>query len=110
MRKVFYLLGALSDSDVEWLFQHGHRRRLPSGTVLVRTGEAIDALYILLDGTLEVTFPHQAATETVKLFCGEVVGEISFIDSRTPTATVTATSAATVLAIPRRDLTVKLQS
>src|SRR5262245_1410029 len=38
----------------------------------------------------------------------EVVGEISFVDSRPPTATVTASADALVLAISRQHLTAKL--
>ncbi|MBI4862800.1 MAG: cyclic nucleotide-binding domain-containing protein [Candidatus Riflebacteria bacterium] len=109
VRKVLYLLGYLTDGDIEWMISHGDRRRLAAGTVLIREGEPIDALYILLDGSLTVSFSALTGTETVRLSSGEVVGEMSFIENRAPSATVTVAENAVVLAIPRKALLAKLQ-
>lgn len=108
MKKVLFLLGQLRDTDVEWLINHGNRRRLKAGEVLIREGSPIDALFLLLDGTLEVSGTGVRGSGTVSLSCGEVVGEISFVDSRPPVATVTAAADAVVLAIPRDQLKAKL--
>ncbi len=108
MRKVLYLLGELTDNDVEWIIRHGARQRLAPGTVLIKEGQPVGALYLLLDGALEVTGVALGGGRAVRLGCGEVVGEISFVDSRPPTATVTAADRAVVLAIPRAALTAKL--
>ena len=93
MRKVLYLLGHLSDSDLEWMITRGSKRRVPAGTVLIQEGHGIDTLYVLLDGALEVTGP-QIGDKPLRLKSGEVVGEVSLLDSRPPTATVTATNGA----------------
>ena len=99
MRKALYLLGQLSDADVEWMIAHGRRERVAAGTVLIREGQPVNAVYIVLDGVLEVT--GSSVGGKVPLGCGEVVGEMSFIDARPPSATVTVRDAAVVLAIPR---------
>jgi bacteriocin-type transport-associated protein len=108
MRKALYLLGQLSDQDVEWLVVHGTKQRVPAAAVLIREGQPIDAVYILLDGVLEVSGTGTGG-KPVRLGAGEVVGEMSFIDARPPSATVTAEGSTVVLAIPREELAAKLE-
>lgn len=109
MRKVLFLLGQLGDNDVEWLIRHGVKERIAPGTVLVREGTPISHLYILLDGTLEVS-GASIGKQSVRLSSGEIIGEVSFVDSRPPSATVAAASDAVVLAIGREELQNKLNS
>src|SRR5262249_35697376 len=52
VRKVLYLLGHLSDTDVEWMMDAGRTEHVPAGTVLIREGQPVNALYLLLDGAL----------------------------------------------------------
>jgi CRP/FNR family transcriptional regulator, cyclic AMP receptor protein len=108
MKKVLYLLDQFTDTDVEWLITHCSRERLGPGKVLIQEGQHADALYILLDGVLEVTNADLSKDQAIKLVCGEVVGEMSFIDGRPPSATVTAVTPAVVLAIPRTQIAAKL--
>lgn len=109
MRKVLFLLGQLNDNDIEWLITTGQRQTVSPGTVLIEAGGQIDALYILLQGTLEVS-GTQFKGGIIRLESGEVVGEISLLDSRPTTATVTAAGECIVLAIPRDELQNKLSS
>ena len=81
MRKVLFLLGQMSDEDVEWLIENGTRRNVPAGTELIVQGGAIENLYILLQGTLEVSGTQMGDTP-IRLESGEVVGEVSLLDSR----------------------------
>lgn len=106
MRKILYLLYQLSDSDLDWLIARGTKRRVAAGETLIQQGKNIDALYILLDGILEVS--GTPGGKPIRLSSGEVVGEVSLLDSRPPTATVTAASGAVLLEVPRRDLMRKL--
>jgi bacteriocin-type transport-associated protein len=110
MKKVLYLLGHLTDDDVEWMVANGTREHVPTGTVLIREGEPIQALHIVLDGEFQVSFPSSSGLDPVPLGSGEVLGEISFIDARPPSATVTARHDSVVLAIPRRALAARLDS
>jgi CRP-like cAMP-binding protein len=107
MRKAMYLMGALEDSDIEWLAARGTAQRLTRGQVLVREGQAVDSLFVVLDGQLAV---EAGGSNVATLLAGEVVGEISFVDSRPPLATVTALDAARILAVRREVLQAKLAS
>ena len=101
MRKALYLLGILEDTDVQWLAAHGTRQFVPARTVLIEEGRDIDHLYVLLNGELSVIVKSAPGKEIARLYSGEIVGEISFIDARPPTASVTAARDCQVLAIPR---------
>jgi CRP-like cAMP-binding protein len=106
MRKALYLMGFLDDTDVEWLAAHGAHHRVRKDDVLIREGEPVDSLFILLDGCLSVTAGSQ---KVASLLAGEIVGEISFVDSRPPLATVAAAEASRVLAVPKQALRAKME-
>ena len=101
MRKVLLIFSVLSDADVEWMTRHGRRRNLEAGGVLVEEGRALDSLHVILEGSFSVTTAARRAQPIVRLRPGEVVGEISFVDSRAPVGSVTALTPATVLSLPR---------
>jgi CRP-like cAMP-binding protein len=105
MRKALYVMGILDDEDVEWIASHGRRLGVSKDEVLIREGESVDALFILLDGSLRVS---TGGTQVATLLSGEIVGEISFVDSRPPAATVTASQPSHVLAVPRSMLHAKI--
>lgn len=109
MQKVLYILSELSDDDINWLIQVGQREEIPPGTVLIQEGESVDTLYILLDGALVVSISALEGRQIAHLATGEVVGEMSFIDARPPSATVQTLETSVVLAIPRPILAEKLQ-
>lgn len=108
MRKVLFILGELTDGDVEWLIATGHRRQAAPGTILITEGVPTDALYFVLDGHFSVT-AGRSAVELARIGAGEILGEMSFIDSAPPSATVTALGAGLVLAVPRDVLAQKLK-
>jgi CRP/FNR family transcriptional regulator, cyclic AMP receptor protein len=98
MRKVLFIFGQLADSDIDWLAKAGRRQRLPAKTVLIREGVPVGTLYILLEGQLSVT--HGGKTVAI-VGAGEMVGEMSFIDARPPSATVQSQSNVVVYAIAK---------
>jgi len=106
MRKALYILGILDDEDANWLASNGKARRINKGTVIIQQGVPSDSVFILIDGQLLV---HSANIEIAKLFAGEIVGEISFVDSRPPSATVTAAADSQVLEIDKAALRAKLR-
>jgi CRP/FNR family cyclic AMP-dependent transcriptional regulator len=108
MKKVLFILGELSDDDIDWLVEAGRREEIPAGTVLIHEGQAVDTLYVLLDGTLVVSTAVLGDKEIAKLSSGDVVGEMSFIDDRPPSATVRALDRSLVLSIPQAELARKL--
>jgi|SRR5437016_1427756 len=110
MRKVLYLMGILDDEDVEWLGKNGATMYVPSGTVLIQEGSAIDDIFVVLDGKLSVLVQAIGNREIAPLHAGEIVGEMSFVDSRPPSASVVATQDSHVLVITRAILTSKLRT
>jgi CRP-like cAMP-binding protein len=106
MRKALYILGILDDGDASWLATTGKAQSISAGTVIIQQGVPVDSVFILIDGQLQV---YSGSVEIAKLLAGEIVGEISFVDSRPPSASVKATVDSQVLAIPKSALRVKLQ-
>jgi CRP/FNR family transcriptional regulator, cyclic AMP receptor protein len=108
MRKVLYILTRLNDEDVNWLSAAGRRQRLDVGTVLIRQGEAIEALIFVLDGQVSVTV--DGIGEVARLGSGEILGEMSLVDESPPSATVTVVQSTQILAIDRGHLVARLDS
>lgn len=108
MRKALFILGSLSDLDVEWLIENGHKKEVPQGTTLIQQGTEIDSLYIITQGEFQIVNPQLGNKEIARLKAGEIVGEMSFIDSSPPSASVIASQPSVVLAISRRKLENKL--
>ena len=55
MAHTLFLLGELSDQDVDWMVETGQREKVDAGTVLIHEGEPVTTLYVLLDGLLEIS-------------------------------------------------------
>ena len=97
--------------DFDWLLNAGRRKTVPVESVLIKQGESADALYLVLDGTLLVTANSDGQTtseEIARLGPGEIVGEMSFVDARPPSATVRAAEESSIWVIPRSKLAAKL--
>jgi CRP/FNR family transcriptional regulator, cyclic AMP receptor protein len=108
MRKVLYLFGLLTDTDVAWIAHSGVCRRVKSGEILIQEGSPVESVIVLLQGELVVG--AQAAGEIARLGVGEIVGEMSFVDSAPPSATVTAASDGLVLLLDKALMSQKLES
>lgn len=107
MRKVLYILGQLDDTDVEWLARTGVREKHAAGDTLIKAGVQTEHLYIVIDGSLSVVLTSGFKLATVGV--GEILGEISLVDSRPPTASVVVENDCMVLAVPQRTLRDKLR-
>jgi CRP-like cAMP-binding protein len=106
MRKALYILGILDDTDANWLATTGKARSINTGTVIIQQGVPVDSLFLVIDGQFQV---YSGSVEIAKLLAGEIVGEISFVDSRPPSASVKATVDSQVLAVPKAALRARLQ-
>jgi CRP/FNR family transcriptional regulator, cyclic AMP receptor protein len=107
MRKALYFLGILDDADTQWLIRHGTRRSLAPGELLIEEGKPAECLYFVLDGAFVVSTRSMASVAVLK--AGDVVGEVSFVDSRPPSASVRAQVPSRVGAVPRAALSAKLR-
>jgi CRP/FNR family transcriptional regulator, cyclic AMP receptor protein len=110
MRKVLYILGQLDDEDIEWMLTAGTRDHVSAGATLIREGQAVDAVYIVLEGALSVTTKANQGKEVAKLGAGEIIGEISFVDSRPPSATVVSTQESLVFRLDQARLSERLDT
>ena len=98
MRKALYILGDLEDGDIVWLSRNGAVHVLAPGEVLIEEGRAIDQLFFVTDGSFVVSSLGRRIADVA---LGDVLGEMSFVEKRLPSATVTAAEHARVLAVPR---------
>jgi CRP-like cAMP-binding protein len=73
-------------------------RRFHHGTAMVRKDQPGDALYVLLDGEVEVRSPVR---KTVTLGAGSFVGELALLDSGPRSATVVTSGEVLALTITR---------
>jgi CRP-like cAMP-binding protein len=110
VRKALLLLGVLNDNDLDWILTAGVRRDLPAGSVLIRESEPISEVFLVLDGVLSVRTAKTGDADIARLRCGEIVGEMSFVDSRPPSASVLALEKSAVLAIPQSAFARKLDA
>ncbi len=98
MKKALYILADMDDRDILWISQAGRLRELAPGETLIAAGQPVSELYFVTEGSLEVTVGgHPVA----RLTTGDVIGEMSFVEKRPPSASVRALDNAHVLAIPR---------
>jgi CRP-like cAMP-binding protein len=106
VRKVLYVLGQLDDLDAEWLARAGIRRRLADQEAVILQGQPSPSLFIVLAGELAVDVA--GVGRVARLAAGEVVGEMSFVDSAPPSATVLAAGDAFVLEVAKTALEAKI--
>jgi CRP-like cAMP-binding protein len=108
MRRVLFILGQLNDSDVEWLSTVGKRQKIAPGTELIREGSDLDTVYLILDGRMSVWSGGRVKLAT--LASGDILGEISLVDSSKTSASVKCEIESVVLAIPKAALSGRLNT
>jgi CRP/FNR family cyclic AMP-dependent transcriptional regulator len=107
VKKVLYILGLLEDRDIDWMTSVGTKVALRPGQKLVEEGIHAGAVSIVIDGTLDVAIGGRTLATVGS---GEIVGEISLLDSRPPSATVIAGAPSHVLSISIHDMKAHLAS
>lgn len=107
MRKVLYLLSELNEQALDWITGAGTRETVRAKQILIEEGKHISDLYITLQGKFSVVTKGKSVAQ---LGVGEIVGELSFLDSRPPVASVMAEEESTVLSIPTNRLRSKLKT
>lgn len=102
MRKILYILGHLSDQDIEWMADSGRVRDLADGDILIREAVETTDIFIVLNGVAEVVVGNAGTIAVLR--SGEVVGEMAFVDHAPPSASVRAAGPLQCLAIEKRKL------
>ncbi|MDZ8240556.1 MAG: cyclic nucleotide-binding domain-containing protein [Nostoc sp. ChiQUE01a] len=113
LRKVLFVFAILNDGDIDWMISQGVKTKVNPGKVLIEEGKPVEALYILLDGKLGifVTTPDNKLVEReiAQSVKGEILGEMSFVEATTASATVKAAESSVLLALPQQKLAEKLK-
>ncbi len=109
MKRVLFLLGHLNDLDIEWMIKNGSKAELETGDRLIRKGETIENLYIILSGQLSIT-DGESQKHIALIGSGEIVGEMSFLESRPPSVSVIATQPSAIYSISRELMNSRLAS
>jgi CRP/FNR family transcriptional regulator, cyclic AMP receptor protein len=86
MPTALFLFVALNDTDMRWLARVGTVRAYPAGERLICRGEQLNGLLIILAGAADVEIIGRTLTRRA----GECLGEVSLVDTRPASATVTA--------------------
>ena len=107
MRKVLFILGQLTDADAEWLADHGSRVRVTKGTELIKHGTQIDTVYIILEGSMAVLTAR--GVRLAQVASGDILGEMSMVDSSPTSASVVVEQDSLVLAVSKQKLMDKLK-
>lgn len=118
------LFAALHDDDLDWLAAVGQVQQLAAETILVESGQPLDAWYILLEGAVafstapvEVNSIMRALMDTsnsepeqecARLSRGDTIGEYLFVHPSLTSVTAKAVRETQLLAIPRWRLAAKL--
>jgi CRP-like cAMP-binding protein/SAM-dependent methyltransferase len=110
MFEALVLLNEFDESDVQWLLDAGTEQQIHSGATIIQEGSHPPALYFVLEGLLGLSVSSSGDKQLAALVSGELVGEISFLEDRPATATLTAVESTLLLAVPRTALEEKIQS
>ncbi|HXW46926.1 MAG TPA: MFS transporter [Streptosporangiaceae bacterium] len=100
------LFSAASRSSLESLAEAAQEITVGAGTVIVREGDQSDAFYVVTDGSVSVSATGESGAAPVQLRTlgpDSYFGEIGLLGQVPRTATVTATSACTLLRIEGND-------
>lgn len=100
----------LTTDDADDLVEKGEQVIVHKGNALFTTGDPGDALYAIVQGTIEVVLgqPGVNATVVATLGRGQIVGELELMTKSLRVATLAATTDTTVLKIPGNALDMML--
>ena len=103
---------SLTREEAQRLLDGSARGRFDAGTTILRRGEVGDAMYVLLEGAVEirVTGDDGRLRFTRYLAEGDIFGEMALLTGLDRTADVVATRSCTCLVIPQGELEARLHA
>src|SRR5204862_8135226 len=81
MQTALGLLNELNEENVDWIFRTGFERQVIANTVIVREGEPLAYLYIVLEALFRVGVTTVNAAEIGRLNPAEIIGEIAVLEN-----------------------------
>lgn len=110
MAQQCYILAELANEDIVWLMDVGTKQTIPTGEAILTEGTPSDAFYIVIEGEFAIQISALNNQAVAHAGPAEVLGEMSFVDNRPPSATVVADGTADVLVVPRTHLHEKIET
>ena len=113
LRKVLTLFSDLSESDVIWISNKGQLYRLKPEQTLIRQGDTLSEIFLILAGDASVSVQLDDKEKIVGSSTrGELLGEMSMVNSQynLTTATVRAATGMETIGIDKAALKDKIQS
>jgi len=103
------LINSLDDVDIEWIFSVGKESTIPPGVQLIKEGATPHSIYLLQNGTVSAT--NSISNEAIATIGpGEIIGEISFVDERPASASVSTLEQTDLIEISCETLREKINS
>ena len=101
--KAVPLFSSLSDEEMRLLQPCLQQRRYPRGAFILRVGEEIDALYVIISGRVKVLIPAEQGHEVILTTLGpnEYFGEMGLLDDKRRSASVETLVACEMLRFPK---------
>ena len=107
LRKVLMLFAILNDLDVDQIAKIGSLRRIAPGEVLLKQGDEVPSIYLILAGEADIWVTIEEVDKKVGTSRrGELLGELTLLtsESQEASATVTSTDGMELLEINKNDL------
>jgi CRP/FNR family cyclic AMP-dependent transcriptional regulator len=106
------LLRNLREADLAHVTGLLHRRTFASGISLMQAGERAESVFLVVAGSFKVHIPQSDGSDAILavLGPGELIGEISVLDSLGRSASATTLEESTVLAMSRSSFWACLES
>ena len=103
MLKAVPLFSSLSDEELRLLRPCLQQRRYARGSFILRVGEEIDALYVIISGRVKVLIPAEQGHEVILTTLGpnEYFGEMGLLDDKRRSASVETLIACEMLRFPK---------
>ena len=109
MHDALTLLSLLNDADIDWIMENGEKQQVNAGTSIIKEGDEIDSLYIVLEGLMGVYLSALPRQQLATVGPGELVGEISFIEEGPASASVTAVETSLLHRLSKASIRAKMQ-
>jgi len=111
--KKISLFQDLNDKEIKQVLQIALPRNFPTGSMIIREGEAGDSMFIMCEGEVEITkrlglvldeeTPNERIIIRLKAEEGVCFGEMSLLENEPRSATVTALTECLLLEMGRED-------
>ncbi len=110
-----YFFRELTARELKRFEEVGVERACAAGETIVRVGEDVAHVFVVLEGQVRVIIPTESGGEAVeevlaRMRPGDCFGEFSFIDRKPASATIIADEATVVFRISHADLDPLLES